>query len=87
MSNLDRAKELKKKYKLLKGLIGWRKEYEPKVKQLKEKVEKGCGGEECKTGFKNRHVGTFCNKLVKCNECQETLEILNEILGEKKLNG
>ena len=88
MNNLDRAKELRDCDKFTKeiGHIGVNNLNKQQSKQLKEKVEKGCG-EQFEMG---EEFPALCTKedgiydTWYCENCQETLKILNKILGLKE---
>ena len=95
MNNLDRAKDIKKRIdfyigKCEAGYLGPQamgielKKLRIYAKQLKEKVEKGCGRDHYNAS------GWFCDSFEHlCLGCMETLKLLNEILdsgteGEKE---
>ena len=90
MNNLDRAKELKEKINYLRNskiensVIFTKELFKliKEAKQLKQKVEKGCG-EQFEMG---EEFPALCTKedgiydTWYCENCQETLKILEEIL-------
>ena len=71
-------------------LVGWDRALETlydteieKVKQLKGNVEKGCVREMLVRfeGNEGRSVTAYCGSMnIICKDCQETLDILKEIL-------